>query len=140
MHQFFRRGLLPFGIPSGPAILDPHVPAIGPAQPLERIEERRDAGLTLTVGLRVKRHQHADSPWLLRSPPRGQLAAEPTVTLMKSRRPSPSSRLRTTPTASMIAAGICGRRNGVQGSGCTVATLNYQCPLWVKSGHRSMSA
>src|SRR5215469_11385260 len=68
MHQFFRRGLLPFGIPSGPAILDPHVAAIGPTQPLERIEERRDAGLTLTVGLRVKRHQHADSPWLLRSP------------------------------------------------------------------------
>src|SRR6516165_3634242 len=94
MYQFFRRGLLPSGIPSSPAILDPHVPAIGPAQPLERIEERRDAGLTLTVGLRVKRQ------------------SRPT-------RPSPSSRLRTTPTASTITAGICDQRNRVQGSSCT---------------------
>src|SRR6516165_4798673 len=36
---------------------------------------------------------------------------------------------------SAITAGICDRRNGVQGSVCTVAILSRGCPLWVKSGH-----
>src|SRR6516165_6821608 len=35
-----------------------------------------------------------------------------------------------------ITAGICGRRNGVQGSSCTAAILSRPCPLWVKSRHR----
>jgi hypothetical protein len=32
-----------------------------------------------------------------------------------------------------ITAGICDRRNGVQGSVCTAAILSCSCPLWVKS-------
>src|SRR5262249_16247759 len=46
---------------------------------LERIEECRDAGLPLTIGLRVKRDQHADPPGLLRphcERPRSRRAAE----------------------------------------------------------------
>src|SRR5262249_57732472 len=39
-----------------------------------------------------------------------------------------------------ITAGICDRRNGVQGSGCTATILSCQCPLWVKSGHCRISA
>src|SRR6516165_7430118 len=32
-----------------------------------------------------------------------------------------------------ITAGICDRRNGVQGSVCTAAILNAPCPLWSKA-------
>src|ERR1700693_569366 len=67
MDQFCRRGLFTFGIAGVPAILDPDVAAIGPAEPLERIEERRDASLTFSIGLRVIRDQHADPPGLLRA-------------------------------------------------------------------------
>ena len=42
---------------------------------------------------------------------------------MKSRRRIAFPRLRTTPTASMITAGIYDRRNGVRGSACTAAII-----------------
>src|SRR5579862_5693593 len=67
MDQFCRRGLYSFGIARVPAILDPDVAAISPAEPLERVEERRDAGLTFTIGLRVIRDQHTNPPGLLRA-------------------------------------------------------------------------
>src|SRR5262249_9456345 len=67
MDQFIRRGFCTFGIARTPAIFDPDVTAIGPAQLLERIEERRDAGLALTIGLRVTRDQHPYPPELLRA-------------------------------------------------------------------------
>src|SRR6516165_2201671 len=67
MDQFCRPGLCTFGIAPAPAILEPDVAAITPAQLLERLEERRDVGLTFTIGLRVKRDQHADPPGLLRA-------------------------------------------------------------------------
>src|SRR6516225_5305470 len=35
-----------------------------------------------------------------------------------------------------ITAGICGQRNGVQGSVRTAATLSRSCPLWVINGHQ----
>src|SRR5262249_20425054 len=61
--RFRRRGLYTIRIARAPVRLDPDVTAIGPAQPLERIEER-DAGLTLKIGLRVICDQHADAPRL----------------------------------------------------------------------------
>src|SRR5258708_20269340 len=67
MDQFRRSGLYTFGMASAPAILDPDVAAIGPAELAERIEERRGVGLTFSIGLRVVRHQHADPPRLLRA-------------------------------------------------------------------------
>jgi len=39
-----------------------------------------------------------------------------------------------------ITAGICERRNGVSGSVCGAAILQLECPLWVKSRHRRLSA
>jgi hypothetical protein len=58
---------------------------------------------------------------------------------MKLRRRIASPRLRTTPTALMITAGICDRRNGVQRLVCTAAIPNRSCPLWVISGHEGAS-
>src|SRR5262249_9076875 len=44
-----------------------------------------------------------------------------------------------TGTERRITAGICERRNGIQGSVCTAAILSRSCPLWVKSRHRDIS-
>jgi hypothetical protein len=65
--HFGSRGLYPFRIARVLAILDPDVAALGPAQLLENIEERRDARLTFSIGLREGRHLHADPPGLLRT-------------------------------------------------------------------------
>ena len=70
----------------------------------------------------------------------GHVMAEPATTLMKSRRRIAVPRLRTTPTVCMITAGICDRRNGVPGSGCTAAIVERECPLWVKGRHYGESA
>ena len=40
----------------------------------------------------------------------------------------------------MITAGICDRRNGAGWSFCVATILRTECPLRVKSGHRSKSA
>src|SRR6516162_1658930 len=79
MDQFCRRDLYTVDVASVPAILDPDVAAIGPAEPLERVKKRPDASLTFPIGLRVGRHQHADPSGLLRSRrerPRSGSAAE----------------------------------------------------------------
>src|SRR5262249_27984014 len=52
--QFCRRGLFTIDITGDPAILNPHVAAIGPAQPLQRVAERCDASLTFAIRLRVE--------------------------------------------------------------------------------------
>ena len=48
-----------FDVTSDPAILNPNVATIGPAQLLQRVEERCDASLTLAISLRVQ-DQHSD--------------------------------------------------------------------------------
>jgi hypothetical protein len=70
---------------------------------------------------------------------RGQAVAEPTIPLMKSRRRIAAPRLRTTPIASTITAGIYDRRNGVRSLFCVATILKTQCPLWVRSRHQRMS-
>src|SRR5262249_60985296 len=49
----------------GPAVIDPHIAAVGPAQLLQSLHERREAGLTyrMVVG---ERHEHTDAPDLRR--------------------------------------------------------------------------
>src|SRR5262249_45048381 len=65
-------------ITQAPAILDPQVAALAPAQLLQRLLERRELG---TAGAATAR-EHADppyAPWLLRARPerpRGRRAAE----------------------------------------------------------------
>ena len=69
------------GIARGPAGVDPHVAAVGPAQLLQPLQERRDAGLCFRI-VRGRVHEHADAPHplgLLRARgerPRGRRAAE----------------------------------------------------------------
>ena len=48
----------------GPAVVDPHVAAVGPAQLLQRLQERRDAGLAFRI-VRGHVHEHADAPHAL---------------------------------------------------------------------------
>ena len=49
------------GVARCPAVVDPHVAAVGPAQLLQPLQERRDAGLSFRiVGGEV--HEHADAP------------------------------------------------------------------------------
>src|SRR5262245_57415091 len=69
------------GIAGTPANIDPHVAAIGPAQFLQALQERRDARLCLLI-VRGQAHEYADAPHplaLLRprhSPPRRRRTAE----------------------------------------------------------------
>jgi hypothetical protein len=65
--------------------------------------------------------------------------AEPTTTLMKSRRRIYSPKAQEVRQQRLITAGICDWRNGFQGSVCTAAILNRRCPLWVMSGHSTKS-
>jgi hypothetical protein len=58
--QFCRSDLCAVDITASPAILDPHVATFGPAQPLQRVEEGRDARLTFSISLRVRRNQHGN--------------------------------------------------------------------------------
>src|SRR5262249_1848671 len=50
------------GIAAAPAIVDPHVATVAPAELPERIEEHRDAILTFSIGLPVGSDQQADAP------------------------------------------------------------------------------
>src|SRR6266446_789787 len=65
---------------AGPAGLDLHVAAVGPAQLLQRLHERSEVGLL--VGLLGRTHEHADAPHPLallrarRERPRNSRAAE----------------------------------------------------------------
>src|SRR5258706_2734390 len=64
-----------------PAGVDPHVAAVGPAQLLQPLRERCDAGLPLQI-VRGEWHEHADVPHALallragRERPRGRRTAE----------------------------------------------------------------
>ena len=49
------------GIGHGPAGVDPHVAAVGPAQLRQALQERRHAGLIFRI-IRGRCHQHANSP------------------------------------------------------------------------------
>ena len=63
--QFRRVSADVVGIARGPADVDPHVAAVGPAQLLQPLQERRDAGLYF----RIVRGQVASTPMRrIRSP------------------------------------------------------------------------
>jgi hypothetical protein len=67
------------GIAGTPANIDPHVAAIGPAQFLQALQERREARLCLLI-IRGQAHEHTDPPHSLallrprRARPRGRAA------------------------------------------------------------------
>ena len=52
------------GIPVGPARVDVHVAAVGPAQLRQTLQERSDAGLCLWI-VRGPVHEHANAPHLV---------------------------------------------------------------------------
>jgi hypothetical protein len=58
--QFGRISAITFGITGGPANLDANISAIGPAQSLKALHERRYAGLSLAIVL-GKIGQHANA-------------------------------------------------------------------------------
>ena len=58
--QFCRSGLYSVDITAPPVILDAQITAVDPAQPMQRVEERREASLTFAIGLRVGPHQRGD--------------------------------------------------------------------------------
>src|SRR5262249_45781477 len=58
--HFCRSGLYSVDVTAPPTILDAQVAAVDPAQPLQRVEERRDASLTFAIGLRVGPYQYGD--------------------------------------------------------------------------------
>jgi hypothetical protein len=75
-------------------------------------------------------------PRNLRTLASGQVAAaEPAITLMKSRRRIAFPKAQDHAKYVSITAGICFQRNGIQGSVCASAILSRSCPLWVKSRH-----
>ena len=59
--QFRRVSANAVGIACGPASIDPHIAAVGPAQLLQPLQERRDAGLRFRI-VRGCGHEHADAP------------------------------------------------------------------------------
>ena len=77
------------GIARGPAGVDPHVAAVGPAQLLQPLQECRDAGLRFRI-VRGRGHEHADAPHRARAccarAASGHAAAAPPSSVMKSRR------------------------------------------------------
>ena len=70
-----------------------------------------------------------------RAPESGQAATVPPTSEMKSRRRIALPQGSGVRQQWLITSGICDRRNGVQGSGCTATILRRPCPLWVKSRH-----
>src|SRR5262245_66251635 len=63
-NQFCRVSTSVLGIACGPAIGDAHVAAVGPAQFLQPLHERREAGLTFRIA-RGQRMEHAYAPYPL---------------------------------------------------------------------------
>src|SRR5262249_17302929 len=61
-----RLSAIAVGIAGTPANIDPHVAAIGPAQFLQALQERRKTRLCLLI-IRGQAHEHADPPHLLRA-------------------------------------------------------------------------
>jgi hypothetical protein len=68
-HELFRLGADAPGVGSAPAIVDADVAAVGPAQLLEGLPERRDVGLHLRIvlGERIQHANPSDAVGLLRS-------------------------------------------------------------------------
>ena len=67
--------------------------------------------------------------------PSGQLAAEPTITLMKSRRRIGLPKAGTTPIRTRLQQGFATGGMGFRGQFGGYQSLSRQCPLWVKSRH-----
>ena len=65
-----------FGIARGPAIVDPHVAAVGPAQLLQALQERREQPSSASSPSRPA-HEHADAPHRARAAARAPRAAMP---------------------------------------------------------------
>src|SRR5262245_22429623 len=76
-NQFCRVSTSVLGIACGPAIVDAHVAAVGPAKFLQPLHERREAGLTFRIA-RGQRMEHAYAPYPL--------------ALLRARRERPSRR------------------------------------------------
>ena len=95
--QFRRVSANGVGIGRGPAGVDPHVAADGPAQQRQPLMERRDAGLKFRI-VRGRGQEHADAPHalaLLRARGERPNAAAPPRTPRNSRRLMSAPRLRT---------------------------------------------
>jgi len=63
--QLSCKGFPAVGIAGGPTILDLNVAAVVPSESAQRIEKRSDASLSLSIGLRVGRQEHANAPHFL---------------------------------------------------------------------------
>jgi hypothetical protein len=62
LHREFAKAI---SVASGPAVIDPHIAAVGPAQLLQSLHECREAGLTYRMVF-GERHEHTDAPDLRR--------------------------------------------------------------------------
>src|SRR5262245_49495218 len=127
--QFRRSGLFAGRIANAPAIVDAHVAAVGPAQPLQRVEERCNAHLTFAISLWVD-DQHADAPRPLR--------------LLRARRDRPSRRAAeqrdevAAPHHSITSSARCSRNQGrLSSSFFAVAALMTNRYLEASSTGRS---
>jgi len=69
----------------------------------------------------------------------GQVAADPTIALTKSRRRIAFPRPKLRDLAPQDYSRDLRQAKWGSGSGCTAAILRRSCPLWVKSGHRGTS-
>src|SRR5262249_43332429 len=97
LHREFAKAI---SIACGPAIIDPHIAAVGPAQLLQSLHERHEAGLTYRMVF-GERHEYTDTPdlRLLRARgerPRGRAAEQrdelaPLHSITSSARPSNGS-------------------------------------------------
>ena len=74
--QFRRVFANAVGIACAPAVIDPHVAAVGPAQLLQTLQERREAGLPFGI-VRGEIHEHADPPHALGCCARAAAATRP---------------------------------------------------------------
>ena len=109
-----------------PASLDAAVAAVGPAELLQRLYERRFAGLSFRI-VRGRVHEHADAPHalsLLRPRRERPCCAAPPRSVMNSRRristPSSGAGIVSAQTSALIGAEI-----GIK----TIAAVHNQCPL-----------
>src|SRR5262249_26331597 len=106
-----------------PAGVDVHVATVGPAQTLQRLLERGDAGLCFRI-VRGERHEHADAPH--------------TLELLRTRYERPSSCHAAD--SAEIAPPHVPPRPGPRKGGSKASTQGSvrhatRCPLWVISGH-----
>ena len=72
--QFRRVSVVAIDIVLAPASVDPNIAAVGPAQLLQDLPERCDAGLTYRI-VRGRVHEHTDAPHRARAAARAPRAA-----------------------------------------------------------------